>query len=55
MLKEKFTNVVKFNILEDCIFQKYFCELLDDKTKESLIKDILYILKEHFPIGEYQG
>ena len=30
-------------------------ELLDDETKESLIRDVLAILKEHFPIGEYQG
>lgn len=30
-------------------------KILNDETKESIIKDILVILKEHFPIGEYQG
>lgn len=54
MLKEKLLKAVKEDIIE-YIFQNYFQEILDDKTQEAIIKGISSILKEHFPIGQYQG
>lgn len=54
MIKEKLSNIVKNDIIS-FIFTEYFNEILDNEIKESIVQDVLIILKEHFPIGKYQG